>query len=124
MNLLSLLIFSAVLCLIVVFVKSFDARVGAALTAAASVWLLVIAGRELLTISSEISEAASGISEYLPYIYKSLCIGFVAQTSAEICSDAGEKAVASKVTMLGKLGILTVCLPLIKSIIQTAVGYI
>jgi len=61
-----------------------------------------------------------GMSEYFKYLIKALGIGVVVQTTADICSDAGEGALASKVELLGRAELLLLALPLLRELLQTA----
>lgn len=114
-----------VIALTVSFIRGTEARVGAALSAAVTVFLLFLIANEAAAIKNALSGVVGDrLGEYAPYIMKSVCIGFFTQTAYDVCSDSGERGVASKVMTAGKLGILAVCLPLIKNIFDTAIGYV
>lgn len=114
-----------VTALTVSFIRNTEARTGAVLSAAVTVFMLFLITNEALNVKNALSGIADGrIGEYAPYIMKSVCIGFFTQTAYDVCCDSGERGIASKVLTAGKLGILTVCLPLIKSIFDTALGYV
>ena len=114
-----------VIALTVAFVRNTEARTGAALSAAVSVFLLVLIGNEAANIRTALSGIVGDrLGEYSPYIIKSVCIGFFTQTAYDVCADSGERGIASKILTAGKLGILTVCLPLLKNIFDAAIGYI
>ena len=113
-----------VIALAVSFIRSTEARTGAVLSAAVTVFMLFVIAGDALSIKAALDGIGAGrLGEYLPYILKSVCIGFFTQTAYDVCNDSGEKAIGSKVLTAGKLGILTVCLPLLKKILETAAGY-
>ncbi len=113
------------IALTVSFVRSTEARTGAVILAAVTVLLLFLIANEAISVKTALSGIADGyIGGYMPYILKCVCIGFFTQTAYDVCFDSGERGIASKVLTAGKLGILTVCLPLIKQILDTALGYI
>ncbi len=51
-------------------------------------------------------------------VLKALGIGLIVQTTAELCREAGQPALESKVILLGKLLILTTALPLIAQVLE------
>jgi stage III sporulation protein AD len=59
-----------------------------------------------------------GNSGYVSIMLKSLTIAGATRLCAEICRDLGENAVASKIEVFGKLGMVTLSLPLLKSILE------
>ena len=55
---------------------------------------------------------------YLSLMLKAVGISLVTSTSADICRDSGENAIASKVDILGKCEILALSLPLITAMAE------
>ncbi len=51
-------------------------------------------------------------------IFKSLGLAFVIQLISDICKDAGESAISSKLELVGKIAILIISLPLFEKIIS------
>ncbi|MBO4216841.1 MAG: stage III sporulation protein AD [Clostridia bacterium] len=64
----------------------------------------------------------AGFSVYASTLLKALGIGAVGQFAADICRDLGESAVAGRIELAAKACILLLGLPVIKSIVETAVG--
>lgn len=65
----------------------------------------------------------SGIkTEYLTAILKVVGISFITHFSAEICRDAEQNAIASKVEMSGKILILTFTLPIISDFLDICIN--
>ena len=60
----------------------------------------------------------SNMSEFSEILLKTLGISLTVQTAADICRDAGESAIASKVELFGKAEILVISIPLVKRILQ------
>ena len=50
---------------------------------------------------------------YMTVIVKIIGVSYLASISAELCRDAGEKAIAAKIELGGKLMILAMSVPLI-----------
>lgn len=55
---------------------------------------------------------------YFPIILKALGIAYLTEFTAAICSDAGEKAIATKVELAGKIAIFFVALPIFNSLLS------
>lgn len=116
---------AAALALIASAVKRAEPGAGGMLSAALSVWIAFLTVRGIVWLKNGVAaEIPYGLSGYLPYVFKCAGIGFFSQTAADVCADAGERSAGGRIVTLGKLGILTVCLPLIKSILEAALGYI
>jgi stage III sporulation protein AD len=110
----------------VLFVRSAHAQTGFLLSLCGAVWLLTVCVSTLSPITeylSSLSESA-GFGEYMPYIFKSLSVGFIGHFSSEICRDAGEHAIASSLQSASKLAVVALCLPLVGKIADIAVSYI
>ncbi len=94
-------------------------------------WRLLcsLAGGVLL-LAAIMTKAATGIgyfagllentplSEYGTVLLKTLGIGMAVQTTADICRDSGEGALAGKVELIGKIEILLLTLPLVEGILR------
>ncbi len=57
-------------------------------------------------------------SEYVEILIKALGISYIVEIAADISSDMGQKAIASKVELAGKFAILILCLPLLENLID------
>lgn len=94
----------------------------------------IVAGVILLgwTISSvsavldSVTELAenTGFSVYSSVILKSLGIGILAQTTADICRDSGVGAVGAKVEFAAKILILLMCVPILQTLMELIEGFL
>lgn len=67
----------------------------------------------------------SGIdNNYFKVSLKALAIGYITNLIANSCRDAGQTALALKAELAGKCAIFLLCVPLILSIIETALGFV
>lgn len=64
----------------------------------------------------EAISSGTAINTYLPILIKSLGVAFAVQITSDICKDAGEGALAERITFFGKAQILVLSLPLIKAL--------
>lgn len=66
----------------------------------------------------------SGISENFKIALKALGIGYVSSFIADICRDSGENSLANKAIFAGKVAVFWLCVPLLISLLETAIGFI
>ena len=68
---------------------------------------------------------SSGInSNMLRPIFKIVGVGYLCEFGANICQDAGSGSIADKVLFCGKIVILLIALPIIRSVIDVVMGLI
>lgn len=60
--------------------------------------------------------------ELFVVLLKIVGIGYLTEFGANICSDSGNSAVASKILLAGKLAIFVLSIPIIKSLIEILAG--
>ncbi len=89
---------------------------------AAGVILLGAAVVTFLPIFEFIENTMSqtSFSEYMTVLAKALGITLAVQLSAQICHDAGESAIASKLELIGKAELLLLALPLVGELTKLA----
>ena len=63
-------------------------------------------------------------SEYFKVAIKAVGIGYVTSFIADICRDSGQTSLATKAEFAGKCAIFILSLPLMVSVLDTAVGFI
>lgn len=61
---------------------------------------------------------------YLSTILKIIGIAYVTTFGAEVCRDAGESAIASKIEFAGKILIMILAVPILMAVLDTMVGII
>ncbi len=126
MNIIGVSVFAVFFVCILLFVRTARPEIGFLLSLCAGVWLLSVCVTVLSPVAeyiSSLSESA-GFGKYMPYIFKSLSVGFIGHFCAEICKDAGEHAIASSLQSASKLTVVGICLPLVGEIADIAVSYI
>ena len=67
---------------------------------------------------ADIYEDLSYGKEYFPIIIKVLGIAYITEFAAAICQDAGEKSIASKVELAGKIAIFFAAIPVFTSLLD------
>lgn len=90
--------------------------------------LILLAGSvlELSSVIDTIQDMTerTGFSLYSTVILKSLGIGILAQTTADVCRDNGEAALASKVEFAAKIIILLLALPILKALLELIADFL
>lgn len=59
---------------------------------------------------------------YLSTLLKIVGIAYIAEFGAEVCKDAGENAIASKVELAGKVMIIVLAVPIITSLMELIIN--
>lgn len=73
----------------------------------------------ILETIEDFSDKLGDVSGYLKLIIKALGICYLAQFGSDVCKDAGESSLASKIELSAKITVVAISLPMIKDIIET-----
>ena len=65
-----------------------------------------------------ISLLSEGVAENIGTLFKCLGVCYVVQLAADSCRDAGQQAIASKVELAGKVTVLALALPMLKTVVS------
>ena len=95
-----------------------------------AIYVSIVAGVLILLISisnisgvinllKDISNRANINSEFLGIILKITGIAILTELAVSICQDSGEKSIANKIDIGGKVIIITISLPIISSLLET-----
>lgn len=63
-------------------------------------------------------------NEYFKTALKSVGIGYITSFTAELCRDSGQSSLASAAELAGKGAIFVLSVPLMLSVLETAVGFL
>ena len=63
-------------------------------------------------------------SEYITVLFKALGVALLTQLAADACRDAGEQGLAAKTELVGKLGLLTLAMPLFGKMAELALALV
>ncbi len=67
------------------------------------------------------SKKADIDSTYINILLKIVGIAYIAEFGAEVCKDAGESSIASKIELAGKVTIVILAVPIISSLLDLVV---
>ncbi len=117
-------IISALVCLLLKQYRP-EYALSASIICGVVIFLTVVAQMTPLfdTIRS-ILEKIEGGNEYTTVIIKSLGVCYVTQLASDTCQDAGERAMAGKIELAGRVAVLILALPMFTALLQIAIGLI
>ena len=78
----------------------------------------------LLTQELSILSSHAGISDAAKTVMKIMGVGYVFGICSDICSEMGENTVASSLTLVGRIQMLALTFPTVKSAIEQAIELI
>ena len=123
-KILSLIFITAGICLIL---KQYKPEYSLIIAILCSVIVLTMIISRILTPLSLIEQKIenSGIdNNYFKVALKALGIGYITSFIADSCRDAGQNALALKAELAGKSAIFILSVPLVLSILDTALGFL
>ena len=104
-----------------VFIKGWRPELAMQVSLVATVVILASVLPYLKTVTEMLRDitAQAGVeSRYIGVVLKIVGIAYVAQFASELCRDAGEGAIASKIEVAGKVFIMTLSMPIIYSLLE------
>lgn len=63
-------------------------------------------------------------SVYIPLMFKCASVALLCTVSSEICRDAGENSMGLKIELAGKCTIISMCLPLVRTVFDYVVEFL
>lgn len=123
-KILALLLVAAAVC-VVLREKNSEYALLTAIAAGVCVSLLIL--QNLVAPINEIKESLESYgvnTEYFKVALKAVGIGYITSFIADSCRDSGQTSLASKAELAGKCAIFVLSVPLIISVLKTAVGFI
>ncbi len=104
-----------------VFLKGWKPELAIQISLIATVIILVTVLpylKVVVELIKDISEQAGIEYRYINIVFKVIGIAYIAQFASELCRDAGESAIASKIEVGGKIIIMTLSMPIIYSLLE------
>jgi stage III sporulation protein AD len=88
--------------------------------------VLTVVGRlfQVVAVFQELGDRANLPVPYMGTVLKVIGIAYIADFGAQVLDDAGEKAVASKVEMAGKVLIVVLAVPVVLGILDAVLGLV
>src|SRR5690554_8061535 len=76
----------------------------------------------IIDLLQSLADQANISSYYLVIVLKIVGVAYLAEFGAEICRDAGESALATKIEVAAKVGVLVLAIPIIVAIQESVMG--
>ncbi len=127
MEIISICLIGILAALISVMIKRYSPEYSVVISIIAGILILAIVFCRVKGIIDHIQKLldSTNISlKYISVLFKSLGICFLTQFASDVCKDAGEIALSSKIEIAGKIAILIISLPLFEKITNIAIDLI
>lgn len=121
---LAICIIAAVLCLLL---KRQSAEYAFFITLAAGIFILYIVFQSFIEPLRQLSEKLADYGVELAYFkvaLKAVGVAYMTDFIADICRDSGQSSLAAKAELAGKAAIFLLSVPLLLSVLETAVGFV
>lgn len=117
--------FMATLLILVIKQQRPEIAVQLSVALATIIFLMVLSKINIvLDLFRDMAAKANISSMYLNTILKIIGISYITEFGAQICRDAGEGAVASKIEFAGKVLVMVLAIPIIALVLDTIVRLI
>jgi len=121
MEIIQIVIFCIIATIIIVMLKAHrpEIAVQASLAVGVIVFALIISRLSPIFDFIKIYTGKANInSQYIPVLIKIVGIAYITEFGAEVCRDAGENSIASKVEMAGKVLITILAVPIVTTLLE------
>ena len=121
MNVLGVAVFAIVAAILALTLKQYSPQIAVVGSVGAGVLLFGYIAASLLPVLQEvlsISLLSEGVAENIGTLFKCRGVCYVVQLAADSCRDAGQQAIASKVELAGKVTVLALALPMLKTVVS------
>ena len=88
------------------------------LTVAVIVMICVPYLRAVISAFEDIANRSGIEMAHMKIVIKIIGIAYVCQFASDICTDAGERAIASKIELGGRIAIITVSMPIMYNLLE------
>jgi len=90
--------------------------------AGASIFILVMSKIKIIVdLLQNLADQANISSYYLLIVLKIVGVAYLAEFGAQICRDAGEGALASKIELAAKVAVIVLAIPIIVAITESLI---
>lgn len=88
----------------------------------ASIFILILSKIKIIVeLLQTLADQANISSYYLLIILKIVGVAYLAEFGAQICRDAGENSLATKIELAAKVGVIVLAIPIIVAITESLV---
>ncbi len=127
MEITQIVVIGIVSAILAIVIKKQSPEMGVAISIAASIlifFLLLPKLEAVFTVIKSISESLDANIRYISIIFKIIGIAYITEFGSQVCIDAGETSIASKIDLAGKILIMSISAPILLSVIDLIVHII
>jgi stage III sporulation protein AD len=124
MDIYQIAVLGVIAAVLALTLKKDSPMVALVISIAASVLIFMLVLPNISTVLDILMELADTVDTSIPYatsLIKIIGIAYIAELGAQICADAGESAISSKIELAGKVIILTIASPMIFTLMQQVI---
>ncbi|MDR1392264.1 MAG: stage III sporulation protein AD [Clostridiales bacterium] len=110
-----------VICILAVLLRNCKPEIGMQIPIVGGIFILILIFpylKNILDMFEEISQILNFDSTHLKIVFKLIGISYITEFGAELCKDAGENAIASKIELGGKIILIFISMPIIYSFVS------
>ncbi len=122
MNITQIVAFGLVATFIIVLLKQYKSEYAIYASVIAGATLLIFAVSKVGTIINLLENLVDTVGinkEFFKILLKITGIAYLVEFASNMCKDAGESAISSKIELAGKLLIVTLSIPIISTLVET-----
>jgi stage III sporulation protein AD len=122
MNITQIVAFGLVATFIIVLLKQYKSEYAIYASVIAGATLLFFAMNKVGTIINLLENLVDTVGinkEFFRILLKITGIAYLVEFASNMCKDAGESAISSKIELAGKLLIVTLSIPIISTLVET-----
>lgn len=127
MDIFKIVAFGTIAAILAIMVKKDNAPFALMISIAASVIIFLMILPKLSVMLEMLNKIAGSVgsgSQYVGTIVKIIGIAYAAEFGAQICGDAGESSIASKIELAGKVLIMGLSAPIVFTLLEQVVNII
>lgn len=122
MNVIQIVSIALISTFIIILFKQYRPEFAILISLLTCAFILVFSFEKIKLIISMIENLINNIEinkEFFAILLKVTGIAYIIEFASNLCADAGEKAVASKIEFAGKIIIVTMSIPIVETLIET-----
>lgn len=124
MDILKIVAFGIVTAIIITTLRTLKPEIAIQASVAAGIIIFILVIGKLAPVFDLIKIYSGRINldmQFIPALLKIIGIAYISEFGAEICRDAGENAIASKIELAGKVLIAIMAIPIITSLLELVI---
>ncbi|KMT21342.1 stage III sporulation protein AD [Clostridium cylindrosporum] len=121
MEIAQIVVIGLIATVIVVFLKDQKPEIALQLSLAAGIVIFLFMITRLTVVVQAIQEIALKVNidiTYLNIVLKIIGVAYLASFGVEICKDAGQSSIASKIEFAGKIIIISLAIPILMAVMD------